>query len=105
MHPVFSTGNGADAIPIQFVTIATWPALRKRLDAAALAYADACGFEPKAGRHLLLSGGRGLTGVLFGCSAEAGRDRFLAGRLPGLLPAGHYRFVDAGDDARLAALA
>ena len=33
------------------------------------------------------------------------KDRFLPGRLPGLLPAGTYRFANAPHDTRLAALA
>ena len=33
------------------------------------------------------------------------KDRFLPGRLPGLLPAGIYRFANAPHDTRLAALA
>jgi leucyl aminopeptidase len=106
MHPNFVGSKTAGAVPIQFVTPAAWPALRRRLDAAASAYADSCGFEPKPGRHLLLPGTSGLTGVLFAVDNDdnRSRDRFLAGRLPGLLPAGTYRFVDAGGDVRLAAL-
>ena len=37
------------AVPIWFVTAATWPAIRARLDADARAFAKAAGFEPKAG--------------------------------------------------------
>ena len=59
MHPVLAGSNAADAIPIQFVTPETWPGLRQRFDAAALTYVDSCGFEPKAGRHVLLPGARG----------------------------------------------
>ncbi|MGZ5835182.1 MAG: leucyl aminopeptidase family protein [Xanthobacteraceae bacterium] len=105
MHPVFADQNAADAVPIQFVTAATWPSLRDRLDPAPRSYADSCGFEPKAGRHLLLPGATGLAAVLFAVEIAGKRDRFLAGRLPALLPAGVYKFVDAGDDARLSALA
>ncbi|HVG50007.1 MAG TPA: leucyl aminopeptidase family protein [Xanthobacteraceae bacterium] len=105
MHPIFS-GSGA-AIPIQFVTPRTWLDVRDGLDAPTRAYVDAAGFEPKAGQHLLLPGPKGLAGVLFAVDNgdKRGRDRFSAGRLPGVLPAGTYRMVDAGDDARLSALA
>jgi leucyl aminopeptidase len=106
MHPVYVSGGNA-AIPIWFVTTATYGDVRARLDAPARAYADAAGFEPKAARHLLLPGPNGLSGVLFGLDApdKSGRDRFLPGRLPGLLPAGTYRFANADDDARLGTLA
>ena len=45
--------------------------------------------------------------MLFGLepAGKADKDRFLPGRLPGLLPAGTYRFANAPHDARLAALA
>jgi len=107
MHPVFSARGGGKPVPIWFATEATWPGLRKRFDASALAFADAAGFEPKPGRHVLLPGQGGLAGVLFGLeNADKGnKDLFSPGRLSGLLPPGHYRFANAPHDARLAALA
>jgi leucyl aminopeptidase len=107
MHPLFADQDAAGSIPIEFVSAADWPRVRDRLEPAARTYADACGFEPKAGKLLVLPGANTLAGVLFGIDppTEAGRDRFLAGRLPGALPPGTYRFVNAGEDARLAALA
>ncbi|HZE45464.1 MAG TPA: leucyl aminopeptidase family protein, partial [Xanthobacteraceae bacterium] len=107
MHPIF-VSPGAAAAPVRFVTPATWADIRAGLDAPARAFADAAGFEPRAGRHLLLPApDGGLGGVLFGLDAEdhPARDPFLAGRLPGLLPKGTYRFVDSPGDGRLAALA
>ena len=106
MHSVFADHDAA-GVPIEFVRPASWPGLRDRLEAPARAYADACGFEPKAGKHLVLPGPDKLAAVLFGVdpASRSGRDRFLAGRLPALLPAGTYRFSNAGEDARLAALA
>src|SRR5712671_6284329 len=95
MHPIF-------------ISPATWADIRAGLDAPARAFADAAGFEPRAGRHLLLPApDGGLAGVLFGLDAEdhPARDPFLPGRLPGLLPKGAYRFVDPPGDVRLAALA
>jgi leucyl aminopeptidase len=99
MHSVFVSGAEA-AIPIWLVTTATYGEVRGRLDAPALAFADAAGYEPKAGRHLLLPGAGSLSGVLFGVDAhdKPGRDRFLPGRLPALLPAGTYRFANAADE-------
>ena len=78
------------------------------LDARARAFADAAGFEPRAGRHLLLPGSKGaLAGVLFAVEAadDPNLDRFRPGALAGLLPAGAYRFANAPHDTRLAALA
>ncbi len=107
MHPTFAA-PGTAAVPIRCVSAATWPAVRAGLDPAARAFADAAGFEPRGGRHLLLPAPDGsLAGVLFGLDAEdkPARDPFAAGRLPGLLPDGTYRLLDASGDARLAALA
>jgi len=83
--------------------------VRSRLDAHSRAFADAAGFEPRPGRYLLLPGPDGNLGaVLFGLEApdEPHKDLFRPGALPGVLPAGTYRFADPPPhDARLAALA
>jgi leucyl aminopeptidase len=108
MHPIYAAPEDSAALPIRFVTPASWPELRSGLDAATRTFADAAGFEPRPGRHLLLPApGGGLAGVLFGLGAadDPARDPFLAGRLSALLPSGTYRFVDPPDDGRLAALA
>jgi leucyl aminopeptidase len=96
------------AVPVTFVTSATWAETRDQLDARSRAFADAAGFEPKTGRHLLLAGpDGGLAGVLFGLenASDQPTDLLRPGALPGLLPAGVYRFANAPRDARLAALA
>src|SRR5215510_11819423 len=109
MHPIFvPRGAQAPAVPIWFVATDTWALLRQELDARAQKFAEAAAFEPQPGKHLLLPGADGnLDGVLFGIEAaeRSEKDRFLPGRLPGLLPAGAYRFANATHDARLAALA
>ena len=106
MNSIFIAPGTSDAIPIWFVTAATWPEVRARLDAATKAFAEAADFEPEAGRHLLLPGKKGLGGVLFGLEADGGlQDRFLPGRLAQLLPDGVYRFANEPHDAKLAALA
>ena len=106
MNSIFTAGGSADAIPIWFVTAASYPEVRQRLDAPARAFADAAGFEPKAGQHLLLPGKAGIGGVLFGLeAADDAKDLFLAGRLPQHLPAGIFRFANDPHDVRLAALA
>ena len=75
MHPVFlPRGHSATTVPVTFVNAATWRDLRERLDPRARAFADAAGFEPKAGRHLLLPAADGaLAGVLFALEGEEDR--------------------------------
>ena len=93
-------------MPIWFVTAATYADVRAQIGADASAFADAAGFEPKAGRPLPLPGKKGLSGVLFGLEgAGEPKDPFLPGRLPQGLPDGTYRFANEPHDARLAALA
>jgi leucyl aminopeptidase len=107
MHPAFAARNGATPIPIWFVTPQSYAEVQSGLDPAARAFATAATYEPRAGSVLLLPGKDGaLSAVLFGLEANGKpADRFLPGRLPGLLPAGTYRFANAPHDARLAALA
>ncbi len=106
MDPVFTTSETATAIPIWFVNAANYAGVRERLDAPARAYADAAGFEPRAGRSVLLPGNGGLAGVLFGIeAADELKDPFLPGLLSPSLPPGVYRFAGDPHDARLAALA
>jgi leucyl aminopeptidase len=103
-----SPGSAPGTVPITFVTAATWPQLRDNLDARSRAFAEAAGFAPKAGRHLLLPGPEGeLAGVLFGLEPmdDTSKDLLRPGALPALLPAGTYQFANTPHDARLAALA
>ena len=107
MHPAF-VSRGGTAVPIWFVTADSDAQVREGLGAAARRFAETAKFEPKPGQSLLLPGPDGaLGGVLFGLEGadKPEKDRFLPGRLPGLLPAGTYRFANAPHDARLAALA
>jgi leucyl aminopeptidase len=106
MQSIFSAGASAAAIPIWFVTATTYKDVRERLGAAARAFADAAGFEPKPGQYLALPGEGGLSGILFGLeNGGDAKDLFLPGRLPQQLPAGVYRFANDPHDTRLAALA
>jgi leucyl aminopeptidase len=108
MHPIFAPGGAIPAVPVTFVTSATWPQVRAELDARERAYAQAAGFEPRAGQHLMLPGPEGsLAGVLFAIEPadDPAPDLFRPGALPGLLPPGVYRFANAPHDAKLAALA
>ncbi len=108
MHPVLlSRGQAAATIPVTFVSATTWREVRERLASHERAFAQAAGFEPKPGRHLLLPGTEGtLAGVLFALEADddPSKDLFRPGALCGLLPTGAYRFANAPHDARLAAL-
>ena len=107
MHPVFASG-GTASVPIWFVTADSYAQVREQLGAAARRFAETAKFEPTAGQSLLLPGEDGaLSGVLFGLEPKdrPDKDRFLPGRLPGLLPAGTYRFANAPHDTRLAVLA
>jgi leucyl aminopeptidase len=108
MLPVYvAQRDAAPAVPIWFVTPANWSEVRERFDARSRAFAEAAGFEPKAGRHLVLPDADGaIAAVLFALEADdTPHHRFAPGRLSGLLPAGTYRFANAPHDARLAALA
>jgi leucyl aminopeptidase len=108
MHPVFFARGETASIPVTFVNSETWTSVREGLGEQARAFADAAGFEPRPGRHLLLPAPKGeLAGVLFGLETpdDANKDLFRPGALPGLLPPGAYRFANAPHDPRLAALA
>jgi leucyl aminopeptidase len=109
MHPTFlPRGHAATTVPVTFVNASTWPERREQLDPRGRAFAEASGFEPKAGRHLLLPGAEGgLAGVLFALEPadDPSTDLFRPGALSGLLPAGAYRFANAPHDPKLAALA
>jgi leucyl aminopeptidase len=105
MHAAFADPAASiPSIPILFATAESWPAVRQSL-AATGQFADAAGFEPKPGQHLLLPGGAtGISAVLFGLPPPPDHEPFLPGRLPGVLPAGVYRFGNAPPNPRLAAL-
>jgi leucyl aminopeptidase len=108
MHPAFEAATAAPAVPITFVTVPTWPAASAALSDPARRFAAASGFAAKAGDYLALPDASGeIAQVLFGLedAAAKSRDPFRPGQLPGLLPAGLYRFANAPHDTRLAALA
>jgi leucyl aminopeptidase len=109
MHPIFlPPGQTASTIPLTFVNDSSWRDVREGLDPRARAFADAAGFEPSPGRHLLLpSAEGGLAGVLFALenSEDANKDLFRPAALCSLLPPGAYRFANPAHDSRLAALA
>ena len=106
MHPAFTTAS--DAIPITFVTKSTLESALAALPATERQFAKASAFVGMPGQYLGLPDGKGsLVHVLFGIEdADAEwHELFRPGQLPGLLPAGVYRFANAPHDTRLATLA
>jgi leucyl aminopeptidase len=109
MHSAFETEPATSAIPITFVTKATWSDIAAALPVPARQFAEANGFTAKPGACLTLPPapeGR-IAQVLFGLEDETAksRDLFRPGQLPGLLPPGVYHFANAPHDMRLAVLA
>ena len=87
----------AKAVPIWFVTSETWSEVAAALPAPARAFAEASGFKPTAGRHLVAPNGAGaIACVLFGLESAGAKhkDWFLPGKLATLLPEGVYRFAN-----------
>ncbi len=109
MHSAFETAPATPAIPIAFVTKATWDAISADLAEPGRQFARSCGFVARPGAWLALpNAGGGISQVVFGLEdgASKSRDPFRAGQLPGLLPPGVYRFANvASAHAHLATLA
>jgi leucyl aminopeptidase len=104
----FETAPASAAIPISFATTTTWGAIAKELPEQARQFAQANEFTAKPGKCLTLPAPDGqIAQVVFGLEDESSksRDPFRPGALPGLLPAGVYRFANAPHDPRLATLA
>lgn len=100
----------ADTLPVYLVDEAHWGDQGSdglELSPGARAYARATGFEPKAGRLLVLPGGEsGVEGVLLGVGSDAGLAAapFALAKLASELPAGRYRIVGALENPDLAYL-
>jgi leucyl aminopeptidase len=108
LHPAFVPyGSTAGAKPVWCLDADSWREVRAALPPQAASFADASGFEPKAGNFLLLPGVEGMIGALFACDRASvrARDPFLPGKLASLLPAGVWRFASPPAEPRLAALA
>jgi len=106
MPSVFETSS--TAIPITFVTKSSWDAVAETLPPAQRQFAVASAFTAKPGSYLALPAPDGaIAQILFGLDDDGARSRdpFRPGALPGLLPPGSYRFANAPQDTRLAALA
>ncbi|MGI6246086.1 MAG: leucyl aminopeptidase family protein [Pseudochelatococcus sp.] len=105
MHPLLVSDSTAHAIPVHVVSAGNWPEVAAALEPAARRFAAAQGFEaggggPEAGKVVLLpDADGGLGAVLLGGDAGGRPDPFLAGKLPGLLPAGVYRLSGVAPQA------
>jgi leucyl aminopeptidase len=107
MHPIF-VKTDKQAVPIVFVTATNFTEATKALDARALVFVKAAGFEGKPGKYLIVPNEAGkLAYILFGLEEadDPSKDLFRPGALAGLLPPGTYRFANTPHDARLGALA
>ncbi len=106
MHPLL-VDQADGAIPVHAVSTANWPALKEKLTPVQRRFATAQGFDPAPGKHLVLPHDDGTMGcVVVGVPAgdARGADRFEAGRLSAILPAGTYELRGDIADAGLAAL-
>ena len=95
----------APAIPVTVATEGGWAGIEASLEPTQRAFAGATGFTAKAGSLALLPAPDGrLARALFGLGDPdvPTRDRLIAGKLPGLLPAGTYRLEGAPDAAEAA---
>jgi leucyl aminopeptidase len=107
LHPALAPVT-ASAKPVWCVDDLSWKPIREKLPAAARAFADATGFKPDAGTHLVLpDASGGIAGCLFGLGKRSDKhaDPLLPGKLASVLPEGDWKFAEAPKDARLAALA
>jgi leucyl aminopeptidase len=106
MPSVFETSS--TATPITFVTKSSWDQVAETLPPSQRQFATASAFTAKPGGYLALPTPDGaIAQILFGLDDDGARSRdpFRPGALPGLLPPGSYRFANAPQDTRLAALA
>jgi hypothetical protein len=80
LHPALVSGS-ASAKPIWCLESGTWA--KAPLPAPVRSFAEAAGFRPEPGKHLIVRAKDGaVTGVLFGIDPPSGRaaDPFLPGR-------------------------
>ena len=108
MHPAFALcRQRRPAIPIWFATAASWPRLRRRARRRRAAFRRQRRLRAQARPPSVLPASRRRAGrrTVRDRRQQDRAIRFLPGSLPGLLPAGTYRFANAPHDARLAALA
>lgn len=108
MPSPFELSASAAPTPITFVTRSSWESVKAALLPTARQFAEGNGFTGKPSQYLALPAPEGtVSQVLFGLeeATDVARDPFRPGQLPGLLPAGTYRFASAPHDMHLATLA
>jgi leucyl aminopeptidase len=94
------------AISIDAVTVDCLPGVIGGLPPAAAGWLGGTGFSGAAGEVALIpDGAGGIASALFGLGKASHMPSLLPGRLPGVLPAGTYRFGQGFDDLPLASLA
>ncbi|NNM73661.1 leucyl aminopeptidase family protein [Enterovirga aerilata] len=104
LHHAFAL-SGENAVPVRLTTEERWPALAAELDPIGRAYAEAIGFDGKAGSLAPVPDASGAVGsVLVGMGAKDATDPFDLARLATSLPEGTYRLADPPDEPALAAL-
>ncbi|MHB2166628.1 leucyl aminopeptidase family protein [Alsobacter sp. R-9] len=108
MHPLLvdaSDQAAAQAVPVHVVTASGWRDAASTVAAAAVAFADAQGYDGAAGKILALPGPDGsIAAWLFGADTTGTPNPFHAGRLATSLPAGVYRLEGLPGHAHLATL-
>jgi leucyl aminopeptidase len=102
----FAAAPAESAVAIDAVAIDRLPGLITGLSPVAAAWLGSTGFSGAAGEVALLPDGAGGIGsVLFGLGKGSHAPSLLPGKLPGVLPAGTYRFGQGFDDLPLASVA
>ena len=107
MTSIFVARGTAEAIPIWFVTAASYPELRERLERRGPRLCRCGGLRAQARPPPAAAGsGPGSAACCSGWKPPTRpKDLFRPGLLPQQLPDGVYRFANDPHDARLAALA
>jgi leucyl aminopeptidase len=102
----FAAAPAESAVAIDAVAIDRLPGVIAGLSPVAAAWLSSTGFSGAAGEVALLpDGAGGIASVLFGLGKGSHAPSLLPGKLPGVLPAGTYRFGEGFDDLPLASVA
>jgi leucyl aminopeptidase len=102
----FAATPAESVVVIDAVAIDRLPGVIAGLSPAAAAWLGSTGFSGAAGEVALLpDGAGGIASALFGLGKGSHAPSLLPGKLPGVLPAGTYRFGEGFDDLPLASVA
>ena len=95
-----------DACPIHILSEEQWQPAMEAMSATAQTYIKSIGLTHGAGKTALLPASDGTIDAVLLCQGHGKTlDRLMAGKLPGLLPDGDYRFAEPIADAEMATLA